>query len=102
MKNSEENVSNEQAIDAFINGLRHQDFIEDMGRSNPKIVSALMDIANRFADGEDTFCNKRTRSPEDDRSQRYISQRRRSRKYDGYNGPSQVAAGFRNKKQLGR
>jgi hypothetical protein len=38
-----------------------------MGGIKPKIVSDLMDIANRFADGEDACNNKRTRSPEDDR-----------------------------------
>jgi hypothetical protein len=30
-----------------------------------------MDVANRFADGEDACNNKRTRSPEDDRGNRY-------------------------------
>jgi hypothetical protein len=46
-----ENVSDERAIDTFINGLRCEDFIEKMGRSNPKTVSTLMDIANKFTDG---------------------------------------------------
>jgi hypothetical protein len=31
-----------------------------MGRIKPKTVSDLMDIANRFADGEDACKNKRT------------------------------------------
>jgi hypothetical protein len=47
-----------------------------MGRIKPKIVSDLMDIANRFADGEDAYNNKGTRSPEDDRGNRYGGQRR--------------------------
>jgi hypothetical protein len=38
-----------------------------MGRIRPKTVSDLMDIANRFVDGEDACNNKQTRSPEDDR-----------------------------------
>jgi hypothetical protein len=38
-----------------------------------------MDTANRFADVEDACNNKRTRSPEDDRRNRYGSQRRRSK-----------------------
>jgi hypothetical protein len=42
-----------------------------MGRIKPKIVSDLMDIANRFADGEDVCNNKRTRLPEDDRGNKY-------------------------------
>jgi hypothetical protein len=54
-----------------------------------------MDIANRFADGKDASNNKRTRSPKDDRGNRYISQRRRSRNYDNYGSHSQVAAGYK-------
>jgi hypothetical protein len=38
------------------------DFIEEMGRIRPKTVLELMDVANKFADGEDTYHNKRTRS----------------------------------------
>jgi hypothetical protein len=53
-----------------------------MGLIKPKIVAELMDVANRFADREDAYHNKRTRSAEDDRSHRYSNQRRRSRNYD--------------------
>jgi hypothetical protein len=60
-----------------------------MGRIKPKTVLDLMDVANRFADGEDACNNKRTRSPEDDRRNRYGSQRRRSRNYDNYGSHSQ-------------
>jgi hypothetical protein len=42
-----------------------------MGQIKPKIVAKLMDVANKFADGEDAYQNKRTRSPKDDRSNRY-------------------------------
>jgi hypothetical protein len=66
-----------------------------MGRIKPKTVSDLMDIANRFADGEDACNNKRTRSPEDDRGNRYGDQRRRSRNYDNYGSHSQVVAGYK-------
>jgi hypothetical protein len=66
-----------------------------MGRIKPKTVSDLMDIANRFVDGEDACNNKRTRSPKDDRGNRYGSQRRRSRNYDNYGSHSQVAAGYK-------
>jgi hypothetical protein len=45
-----------------------------MGRIKPKTVSDLMDITNIFVDGEDACNNKRTRSPEDDRGNRYGSQ----------------------------
>jgi hypothetical protein len=54
-----------------------------------------MDIANRFTDGEDACNNKRMRSPEDDRGNRYNSQRRRSRNYDNYGSHSQVAARYK-------
>jgi hypothetical protein len=57
-------VSDERAIDAFIIGLRRRDLVEEMGRIKPKTVSDLMDVANRFADGEDACNNKRTSSPE--------------------------------------
>jgi hypothetical protein len=67
IKNSAVEVSDERAIDVFIIGLTRRDLVEAMGRIKPKTVSDLMDIANRFADGEDACNNKRTRSPEDDR-----------------------------------
>jgi hypothetical protein len=67
-----------------------------------------MDVANRFADGEDACNNKCARSPEDDRENIYGSQRRRSRNYDNYGSHSQVAAGYKynsyqgnNRKSLG-
>jgi hypothetical protein len=72
-----------------------------MGRLKPKTVSDLMDIANRFADGEDACNNKRTRSPEDDRGNRYGSQRRRSRNYDNFGSHSQVAAGYKDNSYQG-
>jgi hypothetical protein len=60
IKNSAVEVSDEREIDAFIVGLRRGDLVEEMGRIKPKTVSDLMDIANRFADGEDVCNNKRT------------------------------------------
>jgi hypothetical protein len=60
IKNSAVEVLDERAIDAFTLGLRQGDLVEEMGRIKPKIVSELMDISNRFADGEDTCNNKRT------------------------------------------
>jgi hypothetical protein len=68
-KNSAEDVSEERAIDAFVLGLRRSHFIEEMGRTKQRTISELMDIANKFADGEDPYHNKRARSPEDDRPQ---------------------------------
>jgi hypothetical protein len=72
-----------------------------MGRIKPKTVSDLMDIANRFVDGEDACNNKRTRSPEDDRGNRYGGQRRRSHNYDNYGSHSQVAAGYKDNSYQG-
>jgi hypothetical protein len=65
-----------------------------MGRTKPRTVAELMDVANRFADGEDAYHNKRARSPKDDRHPRPHNQRRRSRNYDIHN---QVAASFKGK-----
>jgi hypothetical protein len=62
-----------------------------MGRIKPKTQSELMVIANKFADGEDAYHNKRTRSPKDDRGNMYGNQRRISRNYDNYGSHSQVA-----------
>jgi hypothetical protein len=101
IKNSAVEVSDERAIDAFTLGLRRGDLVKEMGRIKPKIVSDLMDMANRFADGEDACNNKRTRSPEDDRGNRYSGQRRRSRNYDNYDSHSQVAAGYKDNNYQG-
>jgi hypothetical protein len=44
-KNSAENVSDERAVDAFAFGLRHLDIVEELGRTKPRTVSELMEIA---------------------------------------------------------
>jgi hypothetical protein len=97
IKNSAVEVSDERAIDAFIVGLRQGDLVEEMGRIKLKTVSDLMNIANIFADGEDACNNKQTRSPEDDRGNRYGGQRRRSRNYDNYSyqGNDRKSSGYR-------
>jgi hypothetical protein len=95
IKNSAKDVSDERAIDAFMQGLRRADFVEEMDRIKPKTMAELMDVAIRFTDREDAYQNKRTRSLEDDRLNRYNNQRRRSRNYDNYGSHSQVAAGYK-------
>jgi hypothetical protein len=70
IKNSAEDISDERAIDAFTAGLRRSDLVEELERTKPRIVSELMEVANRFADGEDAYNNKRGRSPEVDRASR--------------------------------
>jgi hypothetical protein len=83
IKNSAEDVSDERAIDAFLAGLRRSDLVEEIGRIKPRTVSELMEIANRFVDGEDAYNNKRGRSPEVDKT---IRQRRRYRNGDNHEG----------------
>jgi hypothetical protein len=73
IKNSAEDVSDERAIDAFTAGLRRSDLMEEIGRTRPTTVAELMERANKFADGEDAYNNKRGRSPEVNR----ISRQRR-------------------------
>jgi hypothetical protein len=58
IKNSTVEVSDERAINTFRLGLRRGDLVKEMGRIKLKIVSDLMDIANRFADGEHACNNK--------------------------------------------
>jgi hypothetical protein len=65
--------------------------VEKIGRTRPRTVSELMEVANRFADGEDAYNNKRGRSPEVDRASRL---RRRYRNGDSHARRHQVAAGY--------
>jgi uncharacterized protein YPO0396 len=80
IKNSAEDVSDKRAVDAFSAGLRRSDLVEELGRTKPKTVSELMEVANRFAEGEDAYNNKRGRSPEVDKVSR---QRQRYHNEDG-------------------
>jgi hypothetical protein len=98
IKNSAKDVSDERAIDAFLAGLRRSDLMEEVGRTKPKAVSELMEVANRFADGEDTYNNKRGRSPEVDRASR---QRRRYRNGDSHARRNQIAAGYERRDEEG-
>jgi hypothetical protein len=91
IKNSAEDVSNERAIDAFSAGLRRSDLVEEVGRTKPRTMSELMEVANRFADGEDAYNNKRGRSPEVNRASR---QRRRYHNGDIHARRNQIATGY--------
>jgi hypothetical protein len=91
IKNSAEDVSDEQAVDAFSAGLRRSNLIEELWRTKPKTLSELMEVANIFTDVEDAYNNKRGRSPEVDRASR---QRRRYRNEDGRARRNQIAAGY--------
>jgi hypothetical protein len=98
IKNSAEDVSDERAIDAFSAGLHRSDLVEEIGRTRPTTVAELMEEANRFADGEDAYNNKRGRSPEVDRTSR---QRKRHRNRVNQGRRNQVAAGYEAKEEEG-
>jgi hypothetical protein len=53
-----------------------------------------MEIASRFADGEDAYNSKRAHSPEYDRSSRQRNQKRSCRNKDGRTMRNQVVAGY--------
>jgi hypothetical protein len=57
-----------------------------------------MEVANKFADGEDVYNNKRARSPEVDRASR---QRRRSRNEDSRTRQNQIVAGYERREEEG-
>jgi hypothetical protein len=98
IKNSAEDVSDERAIDAFSAGLRRLDLMEEIGRTRTRTVSELMEAANRFADGEDAYNNKRGRSPEVNKTSR---QRRRYHNGDNYGRQNQIAAGYEGRNKEG-
>jgi hypothetical protein len=93
-----EDASDERAVDAFSAGLCRSDLVEELGRTKPRTVSELMEVANRFANGEDTYNNKRACSPEVDRASR---QRRRSRNEDSHTRLNQIDAGYERKDEEG-
>jgi hypothetical protein len=98
IKNSAEDVSDERAIDAFSEGLRRSDLVEEIGRTRPTTVAELMEQANKFADGEDAYQNKRGCSPEVDRAGR---QKRRHRSGGSYRRRNQIAAGYAQEEKEG-
>jgi hypothetical protein len=98
IKNSAEDVSDERAIDAFLAGLHRSDLVEEIGRTKPRTVSELMEVAIRFVDGEDAYNNKRGRSPEVNRASR---QKRRYRNGDSHARQNQIAAGYERRDEEG-
>jgi hypothetical protein len=98
IKNLVEDVSDERAIDAFSAGLHCSDLVDEIGRTRPTTVAELMEEANRFANREDAYNNKRGRSPEADRTSR---QRRRHRNRDNQGRRNQVAVGYEAKEEEG-
>jgi hypothetical protein len=98
IKNSTEDVSDERAVDAFSAGLCCSDLVEELRRTRPRTVSELMEVANKFADGEEAYNNKRARSPEVHRASR---QRRRSRNKDSHTRRNPIAAGYERRNEEG-
>ena len=105
IRNTAEGVSEERAVDAFVDGLFREDLREELGRIGPSTTGHLMEIANKWAKGEDSVRRNRTRQrdddPEDDaryqddlEGKRDRRRRRRSRAFDIVDGTEMVAAGF--------
>jgi hypothetical protein len=67
-------------------------------KSKAKKVSELIETANRFADGEDTYNNKRGQSPEVDKTSR---QRRRYRNGDNHGRRNEIATGYDERNEEG-
>ena len=63
LKNSAVNVSHESAIRSFKEGVRRRELKKELGRQKPKTISEMMEIANRWADGEESLRSDRARSP---------------------------------------
>jgi hypothetical protein len=72
--------------------------VEELGKTKPRTVSELMEVANRFTNGEDAYNNKRARSPEVDGASR---QRRRSRNEDIRTRRNQIAAEYERREEEG-
>jgi hypothetical protein len=98
IKNSVEDVSDEWAVDTFSTSLRRSDLVEELGRTKPRTMSKLMELANRFTDGEDAYNNKRRCSPEVDRASR---QRQRYRNEDSHSRRNQIATGYERRDEEG-
>jgi hypothetical protein len=98
IKNSAEDVSDKRAVDVFLAGLCRSDLVEELGRTKPRTVSELMEVANKFADREDAYNNKRGRSPEVDRA---IRQRQRYRNADSHARQNQIATGYERRDEEG-
>ena len=95
IKNSTENISKDRAIDAFNGGVRRMELREELGRSKPQTIDHLMEIANRWADGEDSVKN-RVHSDEEAELERRHDRRskRRMRVYDDRDDVNMVTAGY--------
>ena len=107
MKNNAEDILDETTVESFRNGLRRKDLREPLGRERVRMVSHLMEIANTWADGEESVHDDHPQSLKDDDvdalyanegGRRYTRDagQRRKRKNRGYDEmePEMVAAEF--------
>src|ERR1044072_3062022 len=104
LKNSAEDISDESVIDAFKRGLQRVEFKEQLGQMKVRTLARLLELANSWADGEDSVRNETetfaARLEHDydyngDRGADRIRKRPRRNFYDD-RGPDMVAAGFPN------
>src|SRR3954470_15280697 len=58
LKNSAEDISDKSAIDAFRRGLQRVEFKEQLGQMKIRTLTKLLELANSWADGEDSVRNK--------------------------------------------
>src|SRR5215216_3066965 len=95
IKNSAENISEDRTIDAFSGSVHRIELREELGRSKPKTIDHLMEITNKWADGEDSVKN-RAHSDEEAELERRRDRRgkRRMRVYDDRDDGNMVAAGY--------
>ena len=103
LKNSAEDISDESAIDAFKRGLQRIEFKEQLGQMKVRTLARLLELANSWADGEDSVRNEAeahiARSEHDYdyyNGDRGVDRRRKRsrRSFCDDRGPDMVAAGF--------
>src|SRR3954464_9785475 len=58
LKNSAEDISDESVIDAFRRGLQRVEFKEQLVQMKVRTLARLLEIANRWADDEDSVRNE--------------------------------------------
>src|SRR3954469_22019305 len=103
LKNSVEDISDESAIDAFRRGLQRVKFKEQLGQMKVRTLPRLLELANSWADGEDSVRNETeihvARSEHDydyHNGDRGLDRRRKRPRPSFYDdrGPDMVVAGF--------
>ena len=63
LRNSVARISEDNTIYAFTRGVYRLELKEALGRVKPKTIAHPMQIANEWADGEDSICNERSGTP---------------------------------------